>query len=164
MRSKRKLVAITATAFLFTGGVALAYFLALAGGSGETSEALGEGSPPPNITLSAGFAPGLVPDKNEPVTFMADNTNDQPTDIKKLTVTITTGNPGCKPGWFHVENYSPGPLAEAVEAAAGATTPISVPADTTTELGTGELRFLEEPINQSACEKQPLTVKLASTP
>ena len=162
---RRRALAGAITTLLVMAGAAFGYYLIFANGAGSGSAPLGTGKAEP-LTLTAQFAPGLVPGKTENVVFDVKNETHSLGKVAHLAWTAAINSPysgmGCQSEWFSVqsdgldgEGHGEAAITPAVEVAPGETK----------ELDSANLTFKElASTNQSSCEGATLTLNLTSSP
>lgn len=145
LTKKSKVIAVAASVALVAvgGGTAYAYWTTTGAGTGTAAASTGGGT----VTLHANFAAGLAPGNSESVTYTADNGTTTSTVVGALTAKVTTSVPECLPAWFTVSAN---------------TSNSTVAANSTAQVGTGTLAFLDSAANQDACKSAVVTVTVAS--
>jgi hypothetical protein len=164
-RRARKAALITAAIALLCAASAVAFYLAFAGGSGESSSTLGEASAPQEIKLQANFAPGLSPGQQTELHLMADNPATTAGQIKTMQIEARSKTPGCEASWFKIQPES----AQARELLEGGLkVPVSVAPSGSNYTPTGienvALKFLDSGTNQNACSGGDITIIMRSQP
>jgi hypothetical protein len=164
-RRTRKAVTIAAAITLLCAASAIAFYLAFASGSGESSSTLGEASAPQELKLQANFAPGLAPGQQEELHLYADNPATTAGQIRTMTLEAKSKTPGCEANWFKIQPES-AQARELLET--GLKTPISVAPSGSNYGPTGienvALKFLDSGTNQDACSNGDITIVMHSTP
>lgn len=164
-RRARKVALITAALALLCAASAVAFYLAFAAGSGESSSTLGEAKAPAELKLQASFAPGLAPGEQEELHLAADNPATTAGQIRTMTLEATSKTSGCQASWFQVVPNG----AQAKELLEGGLkVPISVAPSGSNyapvEVEHVMLKFIDSGTNQDACSDADITVVMHSTP
>jgi hypothetical protein len=151
---KKRLVLFTATFTLFAA-TATAFLSVEVIFEGSHTSPLASGPAPITGTLAVGFAEGLAPGGSEPVTIEPNNETGHTVTATKIEIeAVKTSAVGCLPAWFAVE-----PTNTAAKELVAGTAKIDIAAGKAPLAeATWKLSFAETVANQSACEKQGVTV------
>jgi hypothetical protein len=146
LRNHKKWSALSAIALLSVGG-ALAFYIATGSGT-ATGKA---SSTAPTVTLAGVVASEVGPGGSSAVALSATNAGSAAAQVGTVAGVVSVdsahASAGCLAAWFSFT---------------GATEDFSVPTGTSALPKAGSLAFVNEPINQSACEGATLTVALTS--
>jgi hypothetical protein len=164
-RRARKVALVTAAIALLCAASAVAFYLAFAAGSGESSSTLGEAKAPQELKLQASFAPGLAPGEQEELHIQADNPATTAGQISTMTLVATSKTSGCQASWFEVVPNG----AQAKELLEGGLkVPVSVPPSggnfAPVEVEHVMLKFIDSGTDQDACSNGDITIVMHSQP